>query len=395
VSPAIAVVMVTYQSATDAPRTLAAVAEQLAADDELVVVDNDSGDGTVEAVRAAVSGARVLEQDGNLGFAAGCHAGAAASTAPLLLFLNPDATPAPGCIEALRSAAGDRPGWGAWQALVTMAGGHAINTSGNRTHYLGFGWAGRCGDPVSSAPAEPEEVGFGSGAALLVRREDWERAGGFDERYFMYCEDLDLSLRLRLAGRGVGIAPAEPEEVGFGSGAALVVRREDWERAGGFDERYFMYCEDLDLSLRLRLAGRGVGIAPAARVEHDYEFAKGGQKWYLLERNRAWTVLSDYPGRLLALLAPALLAFELALLPVAWRGGWLREKLGAQATVLRELPAILARRREVQRTRAIGAREFAAQLTADLDSPYLEGAARVGPLVALQRGYWKLVLALL
>jgi N-acetylglucosaminyl-diphospho-decaprenol L-rhamnosyltransferase len=340
VSPAIAVVMVTYQSATDAPRTLAAVAEQLAADDELVVVDNDSGDGTVEAVRAAVSGARVLEQDGNLGFAAGCHAGAAASTAPLLLFLNPDATPAPGCIEALRSAAGDRPGWGAWQALVTMAGGHAINTSGNRTHYLGFGWAGRCGDPVSSAPAEPEEVGFGSGAALVVRREDWERAGGFDERYFMYCEDLDLSLRLRLAGRGVG-------------------------------------------------------IAPAARVEHDYEFAKGGQKWYLLERNRAWTVLGDYPGRLLALLAPALLAFELALLPVAWRGGWLREKLGAQATVLRELPAILARRREVQRTRAIGAREFAAQLTADLDSPYLEGAARVGPLVALQRGYWKLVLALL
>ena len=90
-------------------------------------------------------------------------------------------------------------------------------------------------------------------------------------------------------------------EVSFASGAALVVRREAWEAVGGFDERYFMYGEDLDLGLRLWLHGYRVGVVPAARVDHDYTFAKGGWKWFMLERNRWWTVLGDYPGALLVL----------------------------------------------------------------------------------------------
>ena len=60
-----------------------------------------------------------------------------------------------------------------------------------------------------------------------------------------------------------------------------------------------MYGEDLDLALRLRLAGWGVGVVPAARVEHDYDFAKGDYKWFHLERNRWWTVLGAYPTPLL------------------------------------------------------------------------------------------------
>ena len=156
-----------------------------------------------------------------------------------------------------------------------------------------------------------------------------------------------------------------------------------------------MYCEDLDLCLRLRLDGWAIGIVPGARVEHDYDFDKGGRKWFLLERNRWWTILSDYPGALLLLLAPALLGAELALLAVAARGGWLRQKLRAQAAVIRALPAILARRRHVQSTRVIGAADFARRLTADLDSPYLGPLAEVAPLAAAQRAYWALVLRLL
>ena len=336
---AFAVVIVTYESAAHITETLRALVSQLRPNDELVVVDNGSRDGTPASVRAAEPRARILEQERNLGFAGGCNVGAAATSARLLLFLNPDARLAAECLDELRRIAVERPEWGAWQALVTMNDGNTINTAGNVTHFLGIGWAGRCGEPVVSAPSEPVEVGFPSGAALVVRRDAWERVEGFDERYFMYCEDLDLGLRLRLAGYGVG-------------------------------------------------------LAPAARVEHDYQFAKGERKWFLLERNRWWTVVSDYPGRLLALLLPSLVLAELALLAVAARGGWLRAKLRAQLAVVRELPQMLARRRRVQALRQISAGEFARRLSADLDNPNLGALAAVRPLATMQRAYWAMVLRL-
>jgi N-acetylglucosaminyl-diphospho-decaprenol L-rhamnosyltransferase len=189
--------------------------------------------------------------------------------------------------------------------------------------------------------------------------------------------------------------PAELREVSFASGAALVVRREAWEEVGGFDDEYFMYGEDLDLALRLRLAGWEVGVVPAARVEHDYEFTKGDYKWFHLERNRWWTLLGAYPLPLLVALLPALVVFELALLAVAARGGWLRPKLRAQVAVLRTLPWALARRRRVQATRRGSLRAFCAGLTASLDSPYLAAAKDIPAAETLQAGYWHGVTRLL
>lgn len=325
-------VIVTHDSAECLPGTLAALVPQLRDDDELIVVDNASRDDTVAQVRRTASSAHLVETGGNLGFAGGCNVGARESAAPLMLFLNPDAKPAPGCIEALRAAAAVHRRWGAWQALVTMPGASRVNTNGGVTHYLGFSWSGDCGKPV---------------------------------------------------------VPDADREVAFASGAALVVRRDAWDAIGGFDEAFFMYVEDVDLSLRLRLAGYGVGIAPAAVVEHEYEFDKGAGKWRLLEVNRWRAVLTAYPGSLLLALLPALLAVELALIPFAARGGWLRQKLHAQGDVLRALPSLLRRRSMVQRTRRIDAATFARALTAELDSPYLPRPH--GPLAAafaLQRLYW-------
>ena len=339
-APRVAVVVVCHNSADDVARSLAALGAQLAPADEVVVVDNASSDRTAQAAREALPRAEVIEAADNLGFAAGCHVGARASRSPLLLFLNPDAVPATGCLEALRAAADARPGWGSWQALVTLPDGRHVNTDGNLVHWLGFGWAGGMGRELDA---------------------------------------VDGGLR----------------DVGFASGAALVVRRDAWDAAGGFYEPYFMYGEDIDLGLRLRLAGWASGVVPEARVAHDYAFDKGAYKWFYLERNRWWTVLGVYPGRLLALVLPALLAFELVLLPAAWHGGWLRAKLGAQAAVLRALPAMLRRRRAIQATQQVSASAFAGSLTASLDSPYLAGARRVPGATTAQAAYWRVVRALL
>lgn len=335
---ALAVVVVTYQSAAHVQALVAALAPQLLDSDELVIVDNASTDGTAALARTLDERVRVLETGGNLGFAGGCHAGADATQAPLLLFLNPDSQPEPGCLELLRAAGAARPSWGAWQAAV-MLPDERINTSGGVVHYLGIGWAGDCERPASALLAGDSEVAFPSGAAMVVRRSIWSELGGLDREYFMYGEDLDLGLRL-------------------------------W------------------------LAGHRVGVVRGARVLHGYEFDKGAAKWFWLERNRWRTVLSVYPGALLALVLPALIAAEAGLLAIAAREGWLAAKLRAQAAALAGLPGTLARRRRVQRSRRIGARVFAEHLTSSLDSPYLSGAAR-SPLAAPQAAYWRAVLRIL
>jgi len=322
----LSVVVVTYNSADAVTASLPALCSQLGPEDELVVIDNASADGTVAAVHALAPSARVLVNGANAGFAAAANQGAREARGDLLVFLNPDATPQPGFVAAIRAPCG---GWDAWMGLVRAGAG--VNSSGGVVHFTGIAWAGQ--EPVST-----------------------------------------------------------PREVGFLSGACLAVPRAAFLDAGAFPGGYFMYHEDVDLSLRLRLVGARLGVEPAAVVDHDYEFAKGAAKWRLLERNRWATIVRCYPGRLLLLLAPALLATELALLPVAAAGGWLPQKLAATAGTVRALPSLLRERRAVQRT--VSTAEFAAALTADLDSPHLGRAGRSRALRAALRGYWRLVLAL-
>jgi hypothetical protein len=331
---AVAVVVVTYQSADHLADLIETLMPQLDENDEVTIVDNGSTDGTPKLARSLDERVKVIETNANLGFGGGCHVGAKATEAPLLLFLNPDSRPQQGCLDRLRAAATEHPDWGAWQAAVLLDE-NRINTNGGVVHYLGMGWAGGCERPISTLPDEDCEIQFPSGAAMVVRRGVWAELGGLD------CD-------------------------------------------------YFMYVEDLDLGLRLWLAGHRVGLVPAARVTHSYEFDKGSSKWFWLERNRWRTVLSVYPLALLALLAPALLAAELGLLAVAARQGWLRSKLRAQAAALLGLPHTLGRRHRVQATRRVSAVEFAGHLTSSLDSPYLS-ATDSRWLSVPQALYWTLV----
>jgi GT2 family glycosyltransferase len=175
----------------------------------------------------------------------------------------------------------------------------------------------------------------------------------------------------------------------------MAVPRAIWQEQGGFSPHFFMYHEDVDLSLRLHLAGAPIGIEPGARVDHDYEFHKGPAKWRLLERNRWATIVRTYPGALLALLAPALLATELALMLVSLTAGWAPQKALAYADTMRALPRLLRERRHIQAGRRVRAGEFAAVFTPRLSSAYLGRAASSRPLNAMLSLYWAVVRALL
>jgi N-acetylglucosaminyl-diphospho-decaprenol L-rhamnosyltransferase len=332
-------VVVTFNSAEAIARSLPALLAQLSPADEVIVVDNASTDGTADTVAALVPIATVIRNDANTGFAAAANRGAEAATGDLILFLNPDAIVQPGFREAISSPLSNGREWAAWQGLVTMDGGAHVNTNGGVIHFTGVSWAGRAGQAVPTSPG--------------------------------------------------------PAEVAFASGACLAVPRERWREQGGFSPEFFMYCEDADLSLRLRLGGGRIGCEPGARVDHDYEFAKGAAKWRMLERNRWALVLRTYPAALLLLVAPALAATELALWAVALSGGWGRQKLLATADVIRSLPRLMRERRAIQARRSAGASEFAAFLTPELSSAYLGPLARSKVLSAALRAYWQAVRLLL
>jgi GT2 family glycosyltransferase len=339
VRPTLSVLIVAWNSRAELGRTLPALLPELGDGDELIVVDNDSSDGTPEAVLELAPRARVLRTGRNLGFAAGCNAGAAAASGELLVILNPDAAPLPGFGAAIRRPWLQGRGWAAWQALVADAGGTRINSAGNPVHFTGIVWAGGHGRPLEEAPPTSEVVAL--------------------------------------------------------SGACLAIPLHTWREVGGFPERFFLYHEDVDLSLRLRLRGGRLGIEPAAVVDHDYEFGAREHKWRWLERNRLAFLVRAYPTSLLLLLAPALLATELALLAVAISAGWSRQKLAANLEFLRWLPRLLRERRQVQATRVVSAAEFASLLTPDLNSPFISPAAQSLPARLVLRTYWRLVRLLL
>jgi N-acetylglucosaminyl-diphospho-decaprenol L-rhamnosyltransferase len=340
VRPSVSVLIVAWNSSAELRRTLPPLLAELRDGDELIVVDNDSPDDSAATAAALAPWVKIVRMGRNRGFAGGANVGASAATGDLLVILNPDAMPLPGWGEAIRRPWLEGRGWSAWQGLVAGEDGTTINSAGNPVHFTGIVWAGMHGEPLTAAP-------------------------------------------------GAG-------EVAAASGACLAVPLEIWRRVGGLAERFFMYHEDVDLSLRLRLAGETVGIEPRAVVAHDYEFAaSSGNKWRWLERNRLATLVRVYPAPLLLLLAPALLATELALLAAAAAGGWGGQKLRADAEALAWLPRLLRERRAIQRGRAVSAGEFATALSADLDSPFIPAAARSTPAKALLRGYWRLVRALL
>ena len=337
--PTLSVLIVAFESRDDLAKTLPALLRELGDGDELIVVDNKPGDGSVEVVQELAPAARIVSPGRNTGFAGGANAGADAARGDLLVLLNPDAVPQRGWGEAIRRPVQEERGWAAWQALVADGAAETINSAGNPIHFTGIVWAGGHGRPLSEAP----------------------RSG----------------------------------EVPAASGACFAIPLSEWRRAGGFPAEFFMYHEDVDLSVRLRMAGGTVGIEPAAVVAHDYDFSASPDKWRWLERNRLAFLVRTYPGPLLALLAPALLATELALLPVAAAGGWGHQKLRADREFIRWLPRLLRERRVLQRQRKISAAEFTAALTPDLDSDLISPLVRAWPARLLLRGYWRFVRALL
>src|ERR1019366_2430321 len=215
VNDALAVVVVTHNSAGELAALATSLAGQLEVDDEFVIVDNASSDGTVALARTLAERAVVIEAGANTGFAAACRLGVDASSAPLLCLLNPDTLVAAGALARLRAVAAEHPDWAAWQPVVMLPDGR-INVAGGVVHYLGIGWAGQCGHDAAELAAGPYEVAFASGAALVARREIWRELDGARDprlRVRQGCAQV-VPARAKPLAHGAGHLPARAARPG-------------------------------------------------------------------------------------------------------------------------------------------------------------------------------------
>ncbi len=187
---------------------------------QIVVADNASHDGTVEMLQNEYSNeVSLVETGGNLGYGRANNQAFEKSKGRYFLALNSDTTMPHGTLKTLVSFMDAQPNVGA-------AGAQLLNTDGTNQTSWGFDttWRGlleeqtgvlklrgklrrastQCAQPSENEPREVEQI---CGAAQLVRREAWQQVGGYDAKYFMYHEDVDLNIRIRKAGWKIYFVP--------------------------------------------------------------------------------------------------------------------------------------------------------------------------------------------
>jgi N-acetylglucosaminyl-diphospho-decaprenol L-rhamnosyltransferase len=226
----------------DCLSSFAAVAADAVRIERVTVVDNASSDGSADAAAEPADRlpVRVMHNARNVGFAAACNQGAAGAQADFLLFLNPDTMLRPGCLERPARFLADPA-----RRAVGIVGVQLIDAAGILTRSCArrSGAAAMIGQslgldrlmPSLCRPHfladwphdETREVDQVSGAFLFMRRSTFEALGGFDTRFFVYFEDLDLALRARALGQSsVYLATAQVLHRGGGTTNSVKARRQ-------------------------------------------------------------------------------------------------------------------------------------------------------------------------
>jgi GT2 family glycosyltransferase len=314
-APRVTVAVPTLAAGEVLEACLQALESQTVDEFEVVVIDN-SGIGLVHAASPRI---RVISNERNVGFGAAVNQAFRASTAPYLATLNDDTVAGRRWLETLLADAEAHPRTGMFASEVRLAGTGKLDSAGMLIAYDG-----------SSKQRSP---------TALVDAET--------------------------------LLP---------SGSAALYRRAMLEEVGLFDESFFLYCEDTDLGLRAQWAGWGCRYVPGAIVEHRYSHSAGRAsplKAYYVERNRLYTIVKNFPARMLwaAPFASAARYFWHVAALVTGRGKTAEYRqaghsaallpflvMRAHIAALFRLPALLTARRRIRAQRRISPAEFRALL---------------------------------
>jgi len=297
------IIIPNYNGERFLPACLDALRRQKYSPFEVIVVDNGSSDGSVALLEREYPEVRLLQMERNAGLTGACNAGAAIARGEVLVLLNNDTEPEPGWLAALVQALAEHPEAGSVASkMLLFERRDTLHTTGDLYGVDGI----------------PRNRGV------------WERDEG------QYDEAI---------------------EIFSACGGASAYRREAWEEVGGFDEDFFMYCEDVDLGWRLQLAGYRAVFAPEARVYHRLSATGGGAvASFYTGRNTIWVLAKDVPGFVIRRYWWPILRAQLRIsweAVKAWRGEAARARLRGQLAGLLGLPKMLRKRRVVQASRRV------------------------------------------
>jgi GT2 family glycosyltransferase len=320
-----AVAIVNYNGGAGLARCLDGLSRQERAPDRTLVVDNASGDGSADAV-SVFRGVELIRLSRNVGFAAANNLAArAADDCEFLALLNPDAVPAPAWLSELLAAADRCPEAAAFGSRLVWARDPALlDGTGDVYHVSGRVWRQGHRKPDHEEQNVSREIFSPCAAAALYRQAAFREAGGFDEEFFCYLEDVDLGFRLRLLGHRCIYVPA---------------------------------------SVATHEGGATAGSHSDFAVYHGH-------------RNLVWTWFRNMPLPLLALYLPQHLLLNVVTL--AWFGlqGRIRVILRAKRDALLGLPRVLKERALLQSQRRVGSLTPRSWMTHGVLQPYLVPLSR-------------------
>jgi GT2 family glycosyltransferase len=304
----VAVIVVNANAGAHLARTLTELERQTVRPRRTIVVDNASTDGSLDGLRDRFPWVEVVELEENVGFAAANNLGVLlADNCRWIALLNPDAYADPRWLEELLDAARRRPEFSFFASRLLRADEPGeLDGTGDCLHVSGLAWRRDHGAQATTVERGEEEIFSPCAAAALYRRDAFVEVGGFDESFFCYYEDSDLSFRLRLAGHRCLLVPA------------AVVHH---------------------------VGSATTGLVSDFTVYHSY-------------RNLIWAWTKNMPAPLVPLYLPQLLLVNALLLAAFGVRGRAGVVLRAQRDALRGLPQALESRRAVQSRRTLSAREL-------------------------------------
>lgn len=333
------VIVLNYNGLEHLQACLGSLEKQTFQDFEVTLADNGSGDGSIDFVKDNFPKVKVLDYGLNHGFAKGNNLAmeeAIKDGVDYIALLNNDTEVDENWLKELVDVIESDPHIGACTSKMLLFNDRdKINSGGGIVNYTGHSWP----------------------------------AGLFEE----------------------DVGQFEKRMVDSPCAGAILLRREALDEVGLFDEDYFAYHEDTDLSWRMRLAGYKNYFVPASIVYHKYSPTLGKEKYYLLERNRLMTLLKNYSLRTLILISPGIFFSEMAVLYYAFVSGWFKKKLSCYAWILKNIGGTLKKREKIQSTRKIPDSEIVQNYKGTMEYENVSNVLIDYLFNPIFSGYWSLI----